>query len=247
MEIMTCNEKKVLDEIRTSMRLFTNFGYNIKDDNDDNVYYCVQPLFKTKKVQYAKGVTKMCLIPPTGNWVMKVPFQGEYVPVWNDDIEDYEDDFAFESYCGAENGTPNHWNYCLSEVYCYDLAEEGGVSEFFAREEYFGEVATSSKETLPCYVQEKCYTVRDVWDHDAPQASEDSLKKVASNEKYRYCNFCNEWLATAIDYYGEEKVLALLKFLDEHYWMSGDFHEGNYGYRASDNSPVLIDYTGFNN
>ena len=98
-------------------------------------------------------------------------------------------------------------------------------------------------------MQEKCYTIRDIWGHEgAPQASEDSLKKVKSNDKYRYSGyFCKEWLAIAIDYYGEEKVLALLKFLDENRWMSGDFHEGNYGYRVSDNSPVLIDYTGFFN
>ena len=51
-----------------------------------------------------------------------------------------------------------------------------------------------------------------------------------------------EWLARAIEYYGEAAVNDLLAFIE----LEGinDFHTENIGFRE-DGSPVILDYSGY--
>ena len=56
----------------------------------------------------------------------------------------------------------------------------------------------------------------------------------------KYIPFEAEWIALAIDLYGERKVKRFLAFLEEN--NISDFHHGNYGY-TKDGCPMLLDYS----
>lgn len=236
-------EFEVLADIRDRIEVFEEFGYDIDNDCDDAIYDALDDVFSHHKVIYAKGVSKMCLIPEDTNWVLKVPFEGFIEYFYDEDESEAHEEFVHNE--GAHN-SKNNWDYCLSEVEYCEIAKDYGVGEFFAEARCFGNCSNGIYKTLPAYIQEKCVTYSEIgWEDEKYKPSEDSIKIVNSSDKYRYKSFQLDWIASAIDFYGEEKVDELFRFLNEHSEINGDFHSGNYGYRASDNSPVLIDYTGW--
>ncbi|MBO7535565.1 MAG: hypothetical protein J6T34_00300 [Bacilli bacterium] len=233
-------EFEVLADIRDRINIFTNFGYDVESECDDMIYDALDDVFAHHKVVYAKGVSKMCLIPDDTNWVLKVPFEGVIEYLYDEDDNEGYEDFVYNT---CAHNSKNGWDYCLTEVEYFEIAKESGVAEFFAEERCFGECGTTKH---PAYIQEKCVTYSETsWDDEKYKPSENSMEIVKSSDKYKWKSFNLDWIASAIDFYGEEKVDELFNFLNNHSEMTGDFHTGNYGYRVSDNSPVLIDYTGW--
>ena len=53
--------------------------------------------------------------------------------------------------------------------------------------------------------------------------------------------FCAEWLCDFEEYYGEQKLYALMRFLQEFH--IGDLHYDNFGY--INDRPVITDYSDF--
>lgn len=242
---INAKEKELLTAIKDSFCVFEDFGYNLDEDDDSKVYDIISDTVDKYGVTYARGVSKMCLITPDADWVLKIPFEGSYFCNYDYETKEYDDFDTFETYYGAHI-EEDRWNYCAAEVDYYEMAKEEDIAEFFAKTEYFGTCkSTNKKGFLPTYIQEKCipYNEKEYCKTNI-HPSEDSLKKVSSSDKYQYCRFSDDWVALAIDCYGEEKVDALCYFLDLHPEMAGDFHSGNYGYRI-DGTPVLIDYTGW--
>ena len=243
---MEKKELELLTDIRDRIAVFNEFGYDIDNDEYESIDEALDDVFSHHKVQFAKGVSKLCIIPEEANWVVKVPFEG-FIQHWYD-FDNNGNEESHEEFCynmGAGNSR-NEWDYCLTEVEYYELAKDNNIADFFAKAECFGECRNGSYKTLPAYIQEKCITISDLsYEDDKKYApSENSLKRINSSQKYDSKCFDKNWMASAIDFYGEEKLDELFSFLKEHPQIS-DFHWANYGYRISDGSPVLIDYTGW--
>ena len=169
-----------------------------------------------KKDKIAHGLTKLVVFP-SGNpdKVIKFPFCGMY---WYN--SENELDYApFEVV----------QDYCAEEADIYYEACELGLECFFAETEFGG----CTKDGTKFYISER---VRGYVKNK--DTSKDSYEKASSF----YCNICDAWLADAIEFYGLDKVRALINFLDSH--QLSDFHTGNLGTRAN-GAPVLLDYSDY--
>ena len=109
--------------------------------------------------------------------------------------------------------------------------------------EYLGQSISGT----PVYTQEKIIGVYCDCTNSKHKYSEKSYsraKERASSKEdsplWRY--FCLDWLAAAIDWYGEDYMNKFFEFCDE--YMIRDWHTANYGWRE-DGSPVVIDWGGY--
>ena len=73
--------------------------------------------------------------------------------------------------------------------------------------------------------------------------SDKSLNRYKRN-KSLHCSMGKQWVSTAIDWYGESKVLKLINFLKINKDRYNDIHSKNIGYNAA-GAPLLIDYSGW--
>ena len=205
---------------------------------------------------WGSGVTKLVLRPtdPTANYVIKIPF----LYLYDEDYDAWDEDEA----CGdpyielqraphPKAGVSRYgfnsedWNYCETEMEYCDLAADAGLSQFFP------ETIKYCETPFPIYLQETCYpsySRKDVIKHTNLQLTRDEFFNELE-EKYTYevANWCYifsaSWLLDAITWYGKQMVGKLFEFMTCYHMK--DFHGDNYGYRESDNSPVLIDFAGF--
>ena len=157
--------------------------------------------------------------------VFKIPFTGFFYDEYDDNGEHY--DACFEYF---------RVNHSAKTVELYESTIIEGVDQFFSGIEFIG----YSCNHYPIYKQEWACT----WAEDgSSKPSEDSSTKAKNlSKEIRYIPFYTEWLASAIDAYGEEMVKRLLKFVDE--YNVDDLHRNNYGYNAA-GLPVVYDYSGF--
>lgn len=232
--------------------------------NEDN-FSEINPEAMAKDLDYNKfnwmcGATKMVFQPVdmTENYVIKIPFR--YVGDENYDYDDEDEDSSPYYYneilyaplpksgvynSGYYTGFYQYtWDYCATEVQYCDLAAEAGISDFFPTTIQYCETP------YPVYIQETCYPVYQKHDRNTPEARKERrtmaqyLRERYSEDISNWCYTFNPlWIKDAMEQYGEEKVTKLFEFMS-HYQMK-DFHSANYGYRKSDNSPVLIDFAGF--
>lgn len=181
---------------------------------------------------YNYGVSKLAFILEAYNWVVKIPFNGYYSASWDEEKNTYsEDEEEFFSFQYAMND----WDYCNTELEKYKKAIEKGLSCFFAETKYL----CKGKNDHPIYIQEKVIPI-----------NEDTLKRTPSKKSLKFAKkqyyFNNEWLATAVDFYGMDKVVEFLDYINNiDPEISQDLHYGNYGYRL-DGSPCLLDFSGWN-
>lgn len=151
--------------------------------------------------------------------VVKIPFNGCY---YNDD----EEDSVFDYY--------NNTDYCSIEERIYEDAVSARIEMFFAGTHYAGQ----TKSGKAVYISERVYPYNSEQRDNSPKPSADSLKKAESFD----CSLSYDWLARAIEYYGEKLVQAFVQFIKDE--EINDLHNGNIGVRA-DGAPVLLDYSGF--
>ena len=191
---------------------------------DDGVCYEYPSIFSEDEIAY--GVSKFVIFLDD-DFVIKIPFNGEWG--WSyEDEESVFDPFFCQDYCAVEE-----------EI--YNKAYEEGLEMFFARTKFIG----FGKNHTPIYQSERVtlYGSQEgskIADKKAP--SKDSQNKANDAINDDYCSLPFGWLARAYDFYGEEKVKKLIKFIYD----TGleDFHNGNIGFRKN-GAPVLLDYSDF--
>ena len=210
------------------------------------------------KFDWMCGATKMVFQPrdPNAEYVIKIPFR-----FLGEDNYDYdeEDDTSSPYYYNEIMYAPlpkfgvykygfnqYDWDYCQTELQYYELAISAKISEFFP------ETIQYCEEPYPIYIQEACYPVYIKQDamHDWKETSEkretltNYLQSKYAESISNWCYIFNPfWIQDAIDCYGESKITNLFQFMTT--YQMKDFHSANYGYRKSDNTPVLIDFAGF--
>ena len=154
--------------------------------------------------------------------VFKIPFNGFF---YDDNDEHY--DACFEYF---------KVNHSDKTVEAYENAITEGVEQFFSGIECIG----YSCNQYPIYRQEWAQTYAE---DDSSKPSEDSTTKAKNlSKEIHYIPFYTDWLASAIDTYGEEFVKKLLWFVDK--YDITDLHRNNYGYNQA-GRPVVFDYSGF--
>lgn len=206
------------------------FGGNIDFDDFDVVEdWCeIQRGHFNKKFSYYHGVSKVCFLFEEYDWVAKIPFNGYECCVYEDD----EENFYWEEF--NVNGV---YDFCNEELLNYEHAMELGIERFFAETRYF----CSTKSNHPIYIQEKITPVAN--DKEERTPSEVSLSKI--DNKYNRTGCDKTWLASALDFYGEELFERFLDFINEkHPEIGRDLHYRNVGYRK-DGSPCILDFSGF--
>lgn len=166
--------------------------------------------------------------------MLKIPFFGQMYTVYNEENGTYED--SWEPFINGSGEFGN--NYCETELFFYEEAVNYGVEKMFAAIEAFDVL----KCGIPVYKQTKVRPMNHTDSASRPKTSAHS-KKMA--EKYDTLPFDKEWVAAAIEIYGEEFFKHFLTFIDEVYPGIGrDMHYGNYGYTL-DGKPILLDYSGW--
>lgn len=180
------------------------------------------------KISYSYGVSQICFILENQPKVIKIGFDGRmyYNEYYDEETDSYIDsDPEFEEYS---------INYTEKAQSIYDLAVSKGVEEFFAKTELLGTTFCNQ----PVWAQEFVYP----FDTQHTSTTKPS-KKSYDLAKKSYLPFSIEWIATAIEIYGEDKVKALSNFIEDN--DLNDFHSGNYGWDLVGN-PKIFDFSGFN-
>ena len=215
----------------------TEFGYYINDDSDLEEMACdfINALRKINiSAEVFAGVSKLVIVPAEGDYVIKIPFDGQYDYDYNDKEETEER--VWYPYTNASGDfLTSDWDYCEVEVAIYEKAVECTVEDFFVETMQIDEVLGR-----PIYIQKKAISIEEGGDN-GKEASPEAKKNRC------YCKPENEWippswLEAAIDFYGLENTVKLKNFIDDYYLK--DFHSGNIGY-TSEGKPVIIDYAGW--
>lgn len=176
----------------------------------------------------ASGVTKLVIVLSSLNYVIKIPYSGE----WSVNYDDDELIFTPFEYANdlAEFDIHNsNWDYCENEVTKYNIAKEHGFADFFPETVYVGNGV---------YAQEKCMEI----DEEEYTPSESSRALCRTNWKH-FRGIDADWVALAIDWYGFDRVMKFFDFIDE-YRMNEDLHRGNIGFRMN-GAPIILDFSGY--
>lgn len=214
-----------LEEI-VSVKVPFHFGVCDDDDWDlleeGNKY---REYFENKGFECRNGVSKFVILPKDGNYVVKIPFGGNFY--WNEKIEDYE-------FCEFDTK-----DYCAVEAMIYEKAEEAGIEYFFAGTRYGGKTGDG---ITPYYISEKAYDGGEVENKTPTLASAQIATSLLVQN--RSCDLDRHWVTMAVECYGEEKVELLFTFIKDNH--ISDLHCGNLGFNI-EGKPVILDYSSFRN
>ena len=229
-----------IKQVFYNVKIPNEFGGNIEEEE----YGWVFDWLETNIIPYldeeydiAHGVSKIVLIPAEGDYVIKIPFNGTYDCIYdeNGDVEDEE----WREYYNAPEDCG--WDYCAVEVEVYNKAKQHNVDCFFARTEFL----CSTKNYHPIYIQEKVKT-RYSFAHDVIKPSEKSLndykEKYSKNYGSRGVLGDANWFSLCLDRYGAELIKNFVEFLDEVPFINRDMHGENYGFRLN-KAPCIIDFS----
>lgn len=175
-------------------------------------------------IRAACGATKFCII--NEDHVLKFPMRGEQCD-------------GFQVFRGTD-GRNSNWNYCEKEVEVYEDAKEKGLEMFFAEVKEEGYITDENGNALSYYKQDK---VPVIGEGEKIMSNADYKKASEATSNAKYSELPAYWVASAVDFFGLEKVVDLLKFLKEQ--CLSDFHNANIGFMA-DGAPILFDYSGYN-
>lgn len=204
-------------------------------------------------VTYFHGGSKLVLIFDDFDYVIKIPFiynidKDEIIDI-KKDIDIKENKF-FEIFDDTDK--------CLEEVRISKAAIEANLSRFFALEEY-----GFAYKGVRIYFQEKVavtcdqasyYTAYTTYEAQIKEAKEvlPTITSILSEYVYEDLDEC-EFLSPGLDVFitylykackDKQEFIDLFTFILEEEIV--DMHEGNCGYRNSDETePVLFDYSSF--
>ena len=218
-------------------------GWDLQGDAPDMSEALCQ-LFDGEYFDYKYGATKMVVIFPEKDIVVKIPFNGSYY--FDSELYDEDDEKGinpmpydytkFETFYNADSETG--WDYCDAEVNKFINAEEENLDKYFAETDFL----CFTKGGYPIYIQEKCSRCKGRVDTNRP-SYKTAQNKVCSREAGGIGY--EPWIADFIDAYGEGEFDRLVKFLDSDEDLCGDLHFDNIGYNSK-GLPIIMDYAGFN-
>lgn len=187
------------------------------------------------------GASKMVIIQPDKDYVIKMPFTGEYFEdfdVYDDEgTEKYKTEMTYVNYYGAD--TPNGWDYCAAEASHYMQAVAEGFGVAFAPCHFLAD------GDIPIYVQDKCEIFKYSNLHTSKEEREktsDFFKDKPNSNSMAVESLPLDWLTAFRLKHGEQFLLDFLNFLEENGW-DDDLREANIGFLNG--NPVLVDYSGF--
>ena len=206
------------------------------DDYVREVYHLAKKF--NLNVYHAFGVSQLCFVIEGEDRVIKIGFEGSLVSICDEDCEGTSEDDWYEEF------EPFSCNYTklTDEIYC--KAYNAMVDEFFADIQELG--TTSNGVTV--------YTQKYVTPYSLVSQEERGIKTSAKSlkranelwreydEKYNRIPFRDDWVAAALEQYGEDKFKDLMAFIKEN--KLNDFHTDNYGY-TKDGKVCLLDYCGY--
>lgn len=231
------NAKSYID----GLELPEQFGMNLDCEDDryiEDIYY----FFSKKSAEVFHGASKIAVILPQEDYVLKIGFNGVYcsTDTYNEETGDWEcsdeDDWIEYSESGSFGGN----DYCLTEQIIYDKAVAEGLEGFFAETCFVDEV-----DGHRVFAQEKVIPDNDCMPTSHKTPSDESfhyIKSKRAEDKWYRPSCSDEWDAAAIDCYGMVKYLQFLEFCKEN--DIKDLYGANYGWRA-DGTPVLLDFSNY--
>lgn len=218
------------EEILQLFNACTFDGVLTENDFEDKV---LSNLPDDLKYHYEYGATKLVIILPDCNFVIKIPFSGSYQEFYQDDTDGYEEEYVeFEN---ADFETCE-WDYCKTEVNRYNLAKNIGIEKYFAKTECIGMI-----NNYPIYIQQKAEIFAEVKDLNSYSEEKKSSTREKCDKEDLWCfNEC--WLSDLLDYCGDKVFSFFMSFIKDNDF--DDLHSSNIGY--INGVPVLVDYSGFN-
>ena len=218
------------EEILQLFNACTFDGVLTENDFEDKV---LSNLPDDLKYHYEYGATKLVIMLPDCDFVIKIPFSGSYQEFYQDRTDDYEEEYVeFEN---ADFETCE-WDYCKTEVNRYNLAKNVGIEKYFAKTECIGMV-----NNYPIYIQQKAEIFAEVKDLNSYSEEKKSSTREKCDKEDLWCfNEC--WLSDLLDYCGDRIFSLFMSFLKDNEF--DDLHSSNIGY--INGVPVLVDYSGFN-
>ena len=228
-----------LSEIKDELYIYGNFGCLYEEDIEygEAIDTLWDELHNFTNISIFRGVSKAAIISENSSYILKIPFNGEYVYDYDEDDNEDESE-VFKNFYYANN-SKNNWDYCRLELENYKEAEAAGLECFFARTLEYG----TTSNGYPVYIQEKVVPSYDIWEEKI-EFNSDFLSYISNNRHLLKVVYDTEWVASAIYYYGLEKFFQLLNFAENHAYMFSDLHDANYGYRLN-GEPVILDFAGW--
>jgi len=221
MQVLTIDEQQIMKEF-VNLYIDDEFGADV--ESSDYETESIASVMEQVCGRCVWGASKFVVIPAEGDYVIKIPFTGEFN--WNDSTEQLD-------FCPFMN------DYCEIERNRYEELKSQDIGVFFAETRLLG----STKYGKKIYVQEKIKeTFYDSAKRSFSKDSYDIVQDIHSKTNRLFLPFDDEWIAIAIDYYGEKVTKKLLDYAEENIY---DLHHNNYGYRY-DGSPVIHDFSDFN-
>jgi len=145
--------------------------------------------------------------------------------------DDKEKDFVIKIPYNDNQYAPGHdWDYCATEEDRYYIAEEKGMSKYFAKIEFVGYV-----NNYPIYVQEKCIMNIDY----VSSVNADEIHETRSLSPYRGID--PEWLTAFRLTYGKEAFFRFINFIQDLEWDDDLYY--NVGFL--NDLPVVVDYASY--
>ena len=160
------------------------------------------------------GASKVVLVFTNSDYVVKIPFKGEFCKYDDYDCENScSRDCScsrcsrrsvvetYDEFTGARIGESDYsWDYCAAEQFFYEKAVVAGVEEFFIKTIFIGEF-----NGHPIYLQEKV----EVYGYHSQTKSSEQSKEIFI-KKFRYSEIQNEdFGGLLIEYYGEDRIYEL--------------------------------------
>ena len=230
---MNCPEE-VIEKLMSILSFPDEFGMDPDESSiQDEDYYreVLNEYFPGTEIRY--GVSKFVIILPNTDYVIKIPFNGIYEHCGYGD--NYEETFFVNFHYAQSKYRKN--DYCRAELDKYNNAKQLGLEKFFAEIHYYDDDVNG----FAYYYQEKVIPSGAYHGKTASQKSYDKAFSYPVEETV--CDV--DWMARAIECYGEEAVTAFLNYVNKIDPEIGeDLHSMNYGYRPN-GEPVLLDYSGW--
>ena len=231
--------KRILDIIdRKDIRVpevFCNVDFDDFEDEIKDVLYA-----EGIEATFSQGASKFVIIPADSDYVIKIPFTfcGD-----ESDVEYYENNNKDDDDDWDDDAHPFRCNYCDEEDRIYEEAEEWEVEDAFSE---LGMVKTTN--TMQCfYIQEKVVPIGDLYDCNFTKVKSPIDISKKTEEEYSKLDHWNSlnptFVKAMIEFFGIDFVMQFDDFLAA--CEVSDLHDGNYGFRVSDNKPVIFDYGGY--
>lgn len=240
----------ILIKIKNCIDIPYSFGYNLDEDDTDSVidpvWDCLHKAGLDKECDIANGVSKVVVIPRNSAYVIKTPLFGSwyYPEEYDEENDEYYTDYEnpyFDEYTGAyyEDAEIDCSNYCELEEYLYNFTVENGVSDMFAKTEFFG----YAKGGRPVYISEKCKGFH--WGDRKPSDASKTIVKDKRDSTPGWSKMDSTITALFVDDYGTERAAKLFQFLYD--FDITDLHSDNVMISEKTGKIVITDYSGFFN